>query len=209
MYLIVGILLGFVAAIPLGPVNAFVISQTMKRDFLHGFLAGVTAAVLDTIYCLIALFGFSLVTDNIEKYQIPLKIVAGLVMLFIGWRLYLTSKKPVDPKPKNNAPSFSPRPLLGVLLLYISNPTLYAFWIWAASWATGHGWIREAGQGPYFFFALACGTGGLIWYTVLTYYVATHHHQFGPRTFQRIFFVLAVFLTGFAVYTFVGIFIKI
>jgi len=209
MYLIVGILLGFVAAIPLGPVNAFVISQTMKRDFLHGFLAGVTAAVLDAIYCLIALFGFSLVTDNIEKYQIPLKIVAGLVMLFIAWRLYLTSKKPVQPKLKNISTSFSPRPLLGVLLLYVSNPALYAFWIWAASWATGHGWIREAGHGPYFLFALACGTGGFVWYTILTYYVATHHHQFGPRTFQRIFFVLAVSLTGFAVYTFVGIFVKI
>jgi threonine/homoserine/homoserine lactone efflux protein len=114
MYLIVGILLGFVAAIPLGPVNAFVISQTMKRDFLHGFLAGVTAAVLDTIYCLIALFGFSLVTLNIAKYQIPLKIIAGLVMLLIAWRLYLTSKKPVQPKLKKSTPSFSARPLLGV-----------------------------------------------------------------------------------------------
>ena len=213
MYFLIGIFLGFAAAIPLGPVNAFVISQTMKRDFLHGFLAGVTAAILDTTYCLIALLGFSLFTVNVEKYQIPLKIIAGLVMLLISWRFYQTSKTPVAPKPKTNSTAFSPRPILGVLLLYVSNPTLYAFWIWAAtvpiSWARSHGLIRESGATPYFLFALACGLGGFIWYTILSYYVARHHHQFGPRTFQRIFFVLAVFLAGFASLTFVSIFVKI
>jgi len=208
MYLLVGILIGFGAAIPLGPVNAVVIAQTMKRDFLHGFLAGVTAAILDTIYCLIALLGFSLFTVNINKYEIPLKVVASLVMLILGWRLYITSKKPLEPKTEKRPTSFSPRPLFGVILLYISNPSLYFFWIGAAGWAAGHGWILDNKAGP-FLFALACGIGGFFWYTILTYYVSKHHHQFKPQTLQRIFLIMAIALVGFAVYTFVGIFIKI
>ncbi|MCX6566600.1 MAG: LysE family transporter, partial [Candidatus Aminicenantes bacterium] len=193
MFFIVGILIGFVAAIPLGPVNAFVISQSMKRDFFHGFVAGVTAAVLDFLYCLIALLGIALITVNITRYQIPLKIVAGVIMLIIGWRLFLTSKKPVVPKEEKNSASFTPRPIFGVILLYVSNPSLYFFWIWAAGWAAGHGWILDFAAAPYFF-ALSCGLGGFIWYTVLSHYVANQHHQFKPRTFQRIFLVLAIVL---------------
>jgi len=84
---------------------------------------------------------------------------------------------------------------------------LYFFWIWAAGWAAGHGWILDYAWAPYAF-ALSCGLGGFVWYTVLAHYVAHHHHQFKPRTFQRIFLVLAVVLTGFALYTFAGIFLK-
>ena len=69
MPIIIGLMFGFIAAIPLGPVNVFVISQTIKRDFFHGFMAGLTAAVLDTIYCLIAVLGISQMTFNLDKYQ--------------------------------------------------------------------------------------------------------------------------------------------
>jgi len=206
MYLLVGLILGFVAAIPLGPVNAFVISQSMKRDFFHGFISGITAAVLDFLYCLIALLGIALITINIHRYQIPLKIAAGTVMLLVAWRLFRTSKKPVAPREAKVPAAFSPRPIIAVFALYVSNPSLYFFWIWAASWAASHGWILDYAAAPYLF-ALSCGLGGFIWYTVLSYYVARYHHQFKPRTFQRIFLILAVFVAGFAVYTFAGIFL--
>lgn len=206
MFLIVGVFLGFIAAIPLGPVNAVVISQSMKRDFFHGFVAGIAAAVLDFLYCLIALLGIALITVNINRYQVPLKIIAGVIMLLIGWRLYLTSKKPVVPKTEKNPTSFTPKPIFQVLLLYVSNPSLYFFWIWAAGWASSHGWILNYAWAPYLF-ALSCGLGGFIWYTVVAYYVSRYHHLFKPKTFQRIFLILAIILTGFAAYTFAGIFI--
>lgn len=57
MFVLLGLMVGFLAAIPLGPVNIFVISQTIKHDFLHGFLAGLATALMDFVYCLIALGG--------------------------------------------------------------------------------------------------------------------------------------------------------
>jgi hypothetical protein len=59
MFIFTGLLIGFIAAIPLGPINVFVISQTMKRDFFHGFIGGITACVLDAAYCLMAILGMS------------------------------------------------------------------------------------------------------------------------------------------------------
>ena len=47
MAVLIGVLVGLAVCIPPGPVNIVVISQAMKRGFLHGFAAGLLAAVLD------------------------------------------------------------------------------------------------------------------------------------------------------------------
>ncbi len=78
-------------------------------------------------------------------------------MLIIGWRLYLTSKKPVILKQEKLHEFFTPRRILGVILLYVSNPSLYFFWIWAAGWAAGHGWILNYAAAPYLFAASCAG----------------------------------------------------
>jgi threonine/homoserine/homoserine lactone efflux protein len=208
VYILLGILIGFVAAIPLGPVNVFVISQALKRDFLHGFMAGITAAVLDTLYCLVAILGIAQVTYGLAKFLPVMKVFAALLLAFLGYRLYVQSKTYHETKPSNKMTSFSPRPMLGVLLLYVMNPSLYIFWLGTAGFVTSHYFVAQTGKTPVFF-SIACGIGGVIWYFILTHYVATHHHQFKPRTFQRIFLVLAVVLFVFAAYSLLTVFINV
>jgi L-lysine exporter family protein LysE/ArgO len=208
VYILLGILIGFVAAIPLGPVNVFIISQALKRDFLHGFMAGITAAVLDTIYCLVAILGIAQVAYGLNKFLPVMKVFAALLLTFLGYRLYVQSKTYHETKPTTKMTSFSPRPMLGVLLLYATNPSLYIFWLGTASFVTSHYFVAHTGKTPVFF-SIACGLGGVIWYFILTHYVATHHHQFKPRTFQRIFLVLAIILFGFAAYTLLTVFINV
>ena len=209
MYILIGLFIGFLAAIPLGPVNVFVISQVLKRDFLHGFMAGLTAAILDTVYCLIAVLGISLTLPggrDVTKFLPLLKGFAALVLLVFGVRMYLHSKTYKEPQPPKDMARFSPRPLLGVVLLYVSNPTIYAFWLFMAGSVSHYDWMVYGTITTRVFFALSCGIGGGLWYFILTHYVAKHHHQFQLKTFQKIFFVLAVVLILFAAYTVVSIF---
>jgi arginine exporter protein ArgO len=210
MYIVIGLMFGFVAAIPLGPVNAFVISQTIKRDFLHGFIAGLTAAVLDTIYCLVALLGVSTLTVHLNKYLgLPImKVVAAVVLMILGIRLFIQSKSFNASLPEKKTGAFSARAILGVILLYVSNPALYAFWIVVAGTVTSHYWVSPSGTTP-LLFALACGIGGLAWYFILTYYVAKYHHLFKPKTFRIIFIVLGISLFALAAYTLLSLFIKL
>jgi L-lysine exporter family protein LysE/ArgO len=201
MFVLLGLLVGFIAAIPLGPVNIFVISQTIKRDFLHGFLAGMTTAILDFVYCLIALvgffhFSFSL---NVTKAIPFLKIVAGLILIGIAVRLVKQAKDFPADKSLPKAPR-SARPVLGVALLYVSNPSLYFFWLAVAGAVTAHHLVGNTGWRPVLF-ALSCGLGGLSWYFILVRYVSIHHHQLDPRILKRVLLVLAVILLGFAAYT--------
>lgn len=209
MPILIGLVFGFVAAIPLGPVNVFVISQTVKRDFFHGFMGGLTAAVLDTIYCLIALLGISQVTFNLDRYLgLPImKVVAALVLIVLGFHLVRQAKTYKEAIPDKKSTSFSPRPMLGVALLYVSNPALYAFWIVVAGTVTSHYWVSETAMSSVLF-ALSVGIGGLAWYFILTYYVAKYHHQFKPKTFRVIFLILAFILFAIAAYTLITLFIK-
>jgi L-lysine exporter family protein LysE/ArgO len=210
MYILIGLMFGFIAAIPLGPVNVFVISQTLKRDFFHGFMAGLTAAVLDTIYCFGAIAGVSLVAFNLDKYLglTIMKVVAATVLIVLGVRLYLQSKTYKDALPEKKTGAFSARSLLGVVLLYVSNPAIYAFWIIVAGTVTSHFWVSRQGPSA-LIFSLSVGIGGLAWYFVLTYYVAKYHHQFKVKTFRVIFRVLAISLFALAAYTLLSIFVKL
>jgi arginine exporter protein ArgO len=208
VYLVIGFIIGFTAAIPLGPVNVFVISQTMRRDFFHGLIGGLTASILDTVYCLVAILGISQITTDFVRYGPYLKIVASVFLGVLGWRLFLHSRRDADPKPDKTTAKLSPRPVIGVFVLYISNPSLYAFWIAVAGMATSHGWVFEVGTTP-ILFAIACGLGGCIWYLILNHYVAKHHHQFSARTFRFILFAMSLILFVFAGYTFASIFIKL
>ncbi len=208
MFFPIGLLIGFIAAIPLGPINVFVISQTMKRDHFHGLLGGLTACLLDTLYCLGAILGMSHITALINRWVILLKAAAALFLFAISVRLFLQSRKAREPRTERLEIKKTPRPALAVLVMYISNPTLLAFWLGTAGMVTSHYWVTNDGLTPYLF-ALACGLGGGLWYFILTRYVSKYHHMFSPRTFRRFFVGMALILSAFGVYTFASIFVDL
>jgi L-lysine exporter family protein LysE/ArgO len=201
MFILLGIFVGMLAAVPLGPVNVFVISQALKRDFFHGFLAGLTAAGLDTTFCFVALAGFFQIRLNLPSYApTVLKIVAGLIIILLSAKLIKDSRTFVIPSERDKIPSAAPKPILGVLALYVSNPTLYMFWIAVAGAVTGHGLVRF-GTWTAVAFAAAVGGGSLLWYLLLVRFVSRRQARIKPATFRKILFYLGLALLAFAIYT--------
>ncbi len=70
MFIVLGLIIGFLAAVPLGPINVYVVSQTLKRDFFHGMMGGLTASLLDALYCFLALVGISSITTALVKFNV-------------------------------------------------------------------------------------------------------------------------------------------
>jgi threonine/homoserine/homoserine lactone efflux protein len=207
MFIALGLAIGFVAAIPLGPVNVFVVSQTLKRDFFHGLLAGGTTAVLDLAYCLIALMGFFRIKFSLSPSVMSMmKAVAGFIVLVISYRLVRDSKTFSLPQNDDKIPSASHRPILGVILLYVTNPSLYVFWFAVAGTMTGHNLVHSSGWTAVAF-AAACGLGSLVWYVLLVRFVARRQSRIHPQTFRRILYYLGLALSGFGIYTIATIFV--
>lgn len=206
MFIALGLVIGFVAAIPLGPVNVFVVSQTLKRDFLHGFLAGITTAVLDTVYCLVALMGLLQIKVSLSPSVMSyMKAIAGLVVLVISYKLVRDSKKFTLPQNGDKIPSAAARPVLGVVLLYVTNPSLYIFWFAVAGTMTSHDLVHTSGWTA-IVFAAACGLGSLLWYMLLVRFVARRQSRIHPEMFRKILYYLGLALAGFGIYTIASIF---
>jgi threonine/homoserine/homoserine lactone efflux protein len=208
VFIVFGLLIGFLAAIPLGPVNVFIASQTLKRDFFHGFLAAATTAVLDFAYCAVALIGFFQIKINVGPALVPvMKVIAGIIVMLVGWRLIRDSRGFSLPENGGKLPPAASKPILGVLALYVTNPSLYIFWVAVAGAMTSHNLVRSSGWKA-FAFAGACGLGALVWYSIIVHLLARHQDKLRPQTFRKVLFVLGVLLIGLGLYTIATAFFK-
>jgi threonine/homoserine/homoserine lactone efflux protein len=199
MFVLIGIAAGLLASVPVGPVNVFVISQPLKRDFLHGLLAGLTAVTLDVACCFIALAGLFKIKVALPPHAFTyIKAAAAVIILLLARKLLRDARNFEIPQDRDKIPSASPKPILGVFLLYLTNPTLYMFWIAVAGTATSvlhsrlEGWRAVA-------FAASVGIGSLTWYLSLVRFVSRHQHRLKNETFRRILFSLGLLLAAFGI----------
>lgn len=208
MTVLIGLLIGFAVCIPPGPVNIVIISQAMRRGFLHGFAGGLLAGLLDASYCLIAVLGMANIAGYLNAYQAAFKVAAALILAGVAWRTYRQSREYGGLNGPAPPAAASARPYFGIFFLYVTNPSLYAFWLGIAGFVTGHGYIA-AHRSVAYVFAGAVLAGCLLWYFILNHYVARYHRLFRPRTFQQIFLALALVLAVFSVLTAVSIFVPL
>jgi len=212
MFILLGIFFGLLASVPLGPVNLFVVSQSLKRDLSHGLLAGMTAATLDATFCFIALAGFFQIKLNLPPYSMSvLKVVAAVIIFLLARKLIQDSQKFEIPQDRDKVPSASPKPILGVILLYVTNPTLYMFWIFVAGVVTGHNLlgsnIVRYGTWSAVGFAVVVGLSSFAWYFGLVRFVCHHQTRIHQRTFRKILYYLGLALVGFGIYTLATVFL--
>lgn len=201
MFVLVGLFVGLLAAVPVGPINLYVASQTLKRDFLHGLLAGLTASLLDFAACFIALTGFLELKISIGPgFRPVLKVVAAVIILLISRKLIRDSRTFKIPTAGDRIPAATPKPVLGVLLLYVTNPTLYMYWIAVAGAVTGHRIVPHAGWRTAVF-AAACGLGSIAWYLTLVRFVSSRQSRIRPELFRKLLFYMGLVLVAFAIYT--------
>jgi len=125
LYLIKGIVVGMVIAVPAGPVGVLCVRRTFFEGALFGIVSGLGAAIADTIFGIIAGLGLTVVRDLLLGNQEWLGAFGGLYLLAIGWRT-VRSRANADPQPitgENLAAAFA-----STFALTITNPiTILAF----------------------------------------------------------------------------------
>jgi threonine/homoserine/homoserine lactone efflux protein len=202
----IGFIVGLLAAIPLGPLNIYAVSQTLKHDLLHGLLIGLTSSLLDAIYCFIALTGMTQISSILIRLESPLKLIGAGILIVISIRLIVKRESIENPRPFQSSSLAYSRPVVVSFFLYASNPTLYAFWLAVASILTAHRWLKPGLWQPAVF-ALFCGIGSIVWYFILVKYVSKYRHFFTPKALSTIIIGLAILLIGFAAFSLVTLFL--
>ena len=191
--IVTGVLFGFFAALPIGPVNLICIRRTLEFGSFHGFVSGLGAALGDTLFASITGFGFTALVQLIVGYSNLLQLIGGLLLLFFGIRTFYTPPPPsFDERlamAENGVSANGNRPpargMASTFVLAITNPvTLFGF---TAFFATLGGF---AGGNPSFlaasFVVLGVFAGSSLWWLTLTTVVGLLHARISDHTVRMI-----------------------
>ncbi|HSW53512.1 MAG TPA: LysE family transporter [Ignavibacteriaceae bacterium] len=120
-----GIAIGFIMAIPVGPIGIMCIRKTLTEGRLSGLIVGLGAATADLFYGCVAVFGITVISDTLSNQRIWIRIVGGALLLFLGIKTFRA--QPKDQKLKISG-SGRLRSYFTVVVLTLTNPlTIFAF----------------------------------------------------------------------------------
>lgn len=125
-FLLKGMLVGLVIAVPVGPVGVLCIRRTILDGRLAGLFSGLGAASADSFFGIIAGFGLTVISDSLFYYQDLLRIGGAAFLLYVG-----TTSLMSDPDARRRSDD-QPEGLFGdfasTFVLTITNPvTILSF----------------------------------------------------------------------------------
>jgi threonine/homoserine/homoserine lactone efflux protein len=83
-FLLKGMLVGIIIAVPVGPVGVLCIRRTIFNGPLAGFTSGLGASTADAIFGIIAGFGLTFLSNLLLDYQNWLRLGGAGFLLYIG-----------------------------------------------------------------------------------------------------------------------------
>ena len=179
-FLTKGILIGFVASIPLGPVGVICVQRTLCKSRRSGFFSGLGAATADTVFATVAAFFLSMVLAFVQKHIDILKVIGGIAVIIVGVSIFL--KNPVVQIRRNRANKGNLwSDYLSVFLITLTNP---AFILMFIALFASLGISQESSSVPYIQGSgLICGVfvGASTWWFMLTLGISFLRKWFRPR----------------------------
>ncbi len=120
-----GICIGFVLAVPIGPIGIMCIRKTLTEGRLRGLIIGLGAATADLIYGTVAAFGLTFISNTLYNQRIWIRLVGGMLFFLLGAKIFRTH-------PANTNIRINSRSVFGSYLstvfLTLTNPlTIFAF----------------------------------------------------------------------------------
>lgn len=177
IFLLKGIVVGIVIAVPVGPVGVLCIRRTIFEGNLAGFISGLGAATGDAMFGFIAAFGLTFISDLLIGYQQWLRIAGGCYLLYAGASAIL-ARTEMKPRGERDAEGLL-RDYFSIFALTLTNPiTILAFLgIFTAIGLSGETATLERAA----ILVLGVWLGSLLWWLALSFGLGPLLRSFGPR----------------------------
>lgn len=161
-FLFSGLLIGLMFGLPAGAVGALTVQRTLNYGIKAGLVTGLGSSAADCLYACIGAFGLTLISDFLFKYQNPINIVGGSLILVMGLGMIRRKNEESASKvlPLSRAKMFFSSFAVG-----ITNPTAILTFLFAFSY------FKISGQLTIFQgITLVCGVfiGTYIWWGILS-----------------------------------------
>ena len=118
--LLKGFLIGICASAPIGPIAIFVIQKSLSEGHKAGFLTGLGACLVDTVFAIIAIFALAYAQKFLDENTILILLVGGLVVACMG--VAMAFRDPFRKMRPDASNSYSIKDFIKAVIMGISNP---------------------------------------------------------------------------------------
>ncbi len=195
-----GLAIGFSIAAPVGPIGVLCIRRTLAGGRTIGLLSGIGAATADAFYGSLAAFGLTALSTFLVQQQVPLRLVGGAFLCYLGARTLLSrpsaQTNPANPTSQLNAYG-------STFLLTLSNPlTILSF---AAIFA-GFGLAAERRSYPSAaLMVLGVFLGSSAWWLILATATSLLKSRLGLTGLTWVNRISGAIILGFGIAALVGL----
>ena len=127
-----GFAVGMCASAPIGPIAILVVQKSLSKGHKAGFVSGLGASVVDTLYASIAIFALAFAQKFIDEHQNMILLAGGAVLIAVG--ISMAFSNPFRKLKADGESSVSPKDFGQAVALGLSTPmaifimfTLFAF----------------------------------------------------------------------------------
>jgi threonine/homoserine/homoserine lactone efflux protein len=176
-----GAIAGVLVSIPVGPINAAIIHEGGTKGFRWSLFMGAGAVLMEATYCALSFAGFTeLFTTKITKAAFQLTSFSLLAYLGIKYMLAAELKTETRAGRKLDE-KFHPHTAFWTgFIQVLGNPGVLLMWIALATTFTTNHWVADTytSKGTC---VLGMATGGMIWFTFLSYLISVSHRHISDR----------------------------
>jgi threonine/homoserine/homoserine lactone efflux protein len=172
-FLLKGIIVGIVIAVPVGPVGVLCIRRTILEGRLAGLLSGTGAATADAFFAVIAGFGLTVISDWLFGFQDWLRVGGAVFLFYVGISAMMSD--PAVTRVAQPAPESLLAGYVSTFVLTITNPvTILSFLaIFAGLGLTG----RDVPLDGIAILVLGVWLGSLSWWIALSLAAGLFRHS--------------------------------
>ncbi len=175
-----GIAIGFAIAAPIGPVGILCIRKALADGRLAAFVAGLGAAMADTLFGAVAAFGIGVVMSFIDGQAFTLKVVGGVFMIGLGVHTWRSAAITVEAEP-GKGPGMA-KDFLSTFAITATNPgtILGVAGVFAALGPSGRPGGAQSGL-----ITLGIFCGSTLWWMILSAAASAARSRFTPDRMRR------------------------
>ncbi|HAF30598.1 MAG TPA: lysine transporter LysE [Bacteroidales bacterium] len=202
-FLIKGLIVGFLASIPLGPVGILCIQRTINKGRFPGIISGMGSATVDALFAFIAAFGLTYIINFIEEQQFYIQLIGGAVMILLGVKIFNTNpiKQIRRHRQKKNK---LVEDYLSVFILTLSNPL--AIFLFVAAFASFGLVTSKDSSLKSWMIISGVFLGAMLWWGTLTFFVDLFRKKFRLKQLWWINKIAGVLVIVFGIAAMLSVF---
>ncbi|MGQ1889721.1 LysE family translocator [Thermophagus sp. OGC60D27] len=195
-----GILVGFTASVPIGPIGILIIQRTLQNGKLSGIFSGLGAVISDVLYAIIAGFSLSYIVTFIEARMFWIQLIGAIVLIGLGIKIFRTNPAIGLRRQRGVKHSFV-RDFISTFFLTLSNPL--AIFLFIAFFASFRVLKPEYGLTGHLIIITGVFIGASLWWSLLTGFVSLFRSKVNLRRLYWINKIAGSLIIGLVLLAFI------